>query len=337
MRDGMKTSKWYDISCVLIVVISLGYLTSLAYFLLWDKYKAAKLKKWAIFYVFDYLILLIWFVIAIANWSSTWILLWIIATVISLILSLIQIIYLIIMLNKTTDRFESVNTIQREIESLARQTSQNNNSVERSFGREVNNKLDQLVLENAKLVKENSKLLSELNQLKNLESHSRTPNRRDEDSASLKRLLMQEERAKANLEREKAELLQKYSDLNKRYENLQDSIIDRHDKRNERLHQREEESERMMDAKLNEESILKEMGYQITGTSRDGRWRILEQAVKKHGLRQVIKTIDGNIALRVRQTGGRKKYAYAIAEWNHDLDRLKRTYYKGDFVWPPKR
>ena len=88
---------------------------------------------------------------------------------------------------------------------------------------------------------------------------------------------------------------------------------------------------------LNDESNLRKMGYQITGLSSHKRWEVLEKAVPKLGLRNVVNTIDGNIALRVKQIDGRRKYSYAIKAWNDDLQKLKDTYYKGDFRWPTRR
>jgi FtsZ-binding cell division protein ZapB len=83
-----------------------------------------------------------------------------------------------------------------------------------------------------------------------------------------------------------------------------------------------------------EESELKKLGYQITNTSREKRWKVLETAVKQLGLRQVAYTIAQNVKLRKGQKGGEKKFSYAIGEWEHDLHKLKVTYYKHDFTWP---
>lgn len=88
---------------------------------------------------------------------------------------------------------------------------------------------------------------------------------------------------------------------------------------------------------LNDESNLRKMDYQITGLSSPKRWEVLEKAVPKLGLRNVVNTIDGNIALRVKQIDGRRKYSYAIKAWNDDLQKLKDTDYKGDFRWPTRR
>ncbi len=80
------------------------------------------------------------------------------------------------------------------------------------------------------------------------------------------------------------------------------------------------------------------LGYRITGRSRSKRWKILKtRAVPELGLREVAETIARHCRVRKRQIGGREKYANAIAEWEHDLDRLKRELYTGQrarFVWP---
>lgn len=85
---------------------------------------------------------------------------------------------------------------------------------------------------------------------------------------------------------------------------------------------------------LNENSALKLMGYQITGVSRNTRWQILEKAVPRLGLKKVASIIAYNIKLRKGQKNGQKKYYNAISEWEHDLLKLRRVYYKKDFNWP---
>lgn len=83
------------------------------------------------------------------------------------------------------------------------------------------------------------------------------------------------------------------------------------------------------------ESRLHRLGYRISSTSRQKRWRILEQeALPQLGLKEIAYTIAGNVRARKRQRGGSDKYKYAIAEWEHDLSELKRNYYKRDFTWP---
>jgi hypothetical protein len=93
-------------------------------------------------------------------------------------------------------------------------------------------------------------------------------------------------------------------------------------------------AEELDDTKLNEHSALKLMGYQITGLTRDKRWSILKNAVPTLGLKKVATIIAYNVKLRKGQNNGMKKFQYAITEWEHDLKKLKETYYKKDFKWP---
>jgi hypothetical protein len=86
--------------------------------------------------------------------------------------------------------------------------------------------------------------------------------------------------------------------------------------------------------KLHEKSALRKMGYQITNTSREMRWSVLQRAVPALGLKKVAFTIASHIKLRKGQKNGKEKFSYAIREWEHDLKRLKRQYYKKDFTWP---
>ncbi|MHC8515888.1 hypothetical protein [Sporosarcina sp. ITBMC105] len=85
---------------------------------------------------------------------------------------------------------------------------------------------------------------------------------------------------------------------------------------------------------LNEQSILRKMGYQITDTTREKRWEALIRAVPKLGLKRVAYTIAGFVRMRKGQKNGRVKFKHAIAEWEYDLQRLKSKYYKKDFNWP---
>lgn len=89
---------------------------------------------------------------------------------------------------------------------------------------------------------------------------------------------------------------------------------------------------------LRERSRLNDLGYRITGTSRARRWQVLsERAVPELGLQRVAQTIAGFIRLRRTQKGGARRFSYAIAEWRHDLQQLKETYYdrRGrGFTWP---
>ncbi|WP_066320538.1 hypothetical protein [Bacillus sp. FJAT-29814] len=85
---------------------------------------------------------------------------------------------------------------------------------------------------------------------------------------------------------------------------------------------------------LNEKSELRKRGYQITGTTREQRWKVLQRTVPEIGLKKVAYTIAGNIKLRKGQKDGVEKFSYAISEWEHDLAKHKRKYYKKDFNWP---
>ncbi|KGP90295.1 hypothetical protein N780_05860 [Pontibacillus chungwhensis BH030062] len=85
---------------------------------------------------------------------------------------------------------------------------------------------------------------------------------------------------------------------------------------------------------LNEKSALKELGYQISGLTPSSRWEILQKAVPELGLRRVVMTISYNIKLRKDQKNGAVTYQRAIAEWEHDLAKLKECYYQKDFTWP---
>ncbi len=85
---------------------------------------------------------------------------------------------------------------------------------------------------------------------------------------------------------------------------------------------------------LKKKSELIKIGYQITGKTREQRWRILQRAVPVIGLKKVAYTIAGNVKLRKGQKNGVNKFSYAISEWEHDLAKLKKVYYKKDFNWP---
>ncbi|WP_262176582.1 hypothetical protein [Saccharococcus sp. Marseille-Q5394] len=85
---------------------------------------------------------------------------------------------------------------------------------------------------------------------------------------------------------------------------------------------------------LNEKSDLRKMGYQITDLTREKRWAVLQRAVPALGLRRIAYTIAGFVKMRKGQRNGHKKFRYAIAEWEYDLQRLKNKYYKKDFNWP---
>ena len=85
---------------------------------------------------------------------------------------------------------------------------------------------------------------------------------------------------------------------------------------------------------MHEESELKKIGYQITGLNREKRWTLLEKAVKQIGLKRVAYTIAQNVKLRKGQKNGEVKYKYAITEWEYDLAKLKKHFYRNDFYWP---
>jgi hypothetical protein len=73
---------------------------------------------------------------------------------------------------------------------------------------------------------------------------------------------------------------------------------------------------------LRDRSKLKELGYD-TNKSPSVRWRILtDKAVPELGLPKVARLIAWFCRSRKQQRGGRQKFASAIREWEHDLDRL---------------
>lgn len=95
---------------------------------------------------------------------------------------------------------------------------------------------------------------------------------------------------------------------------------------------------RDVDVGYRERSPLFVLGYRITDMSRDERWEVLtSDALSELGLREVAEIIARLCRERKRQDNGRERYAYAIAEWEHDLARLKREYYdytSEPFRWP---
>ena len=91
------------------------------------------------------------------------------------------------------------------------------------------------------------------------------------------------------------------------------------------------------EGEFNRETDLHRMGYRITGLSRARRWHVLTIAVPRLGLKQVVETIANHIRLRKAQVDGAETYRHAIGEWEHDLTRLRSTYYRGsraNFQWP---
>ncbi|MCY9695518.1 hypothetical protein [Paenibacillus alginolyticus] len=89
------------------------------------------------------------------------------------------------------------------------------------------------------------------------------------------------------------------------------------------------------DGLFKEESNLHRLGYRITGLNRIQRWDILvRKVIPRLPLKEIVYTVANNVKIRKRQVGGKHKFAYAISEWEHDLERLKQEYYKSNFVWP---
>lgn len=85
---------------------------------------------------------------------------------------------------------------------------------------------------------------------------------------------------------------------------------------------------------LKEKSDLRALGYQVSSLTKAERWPILQNAVQQLGLHKVAYTIANNIRLKKSVNNGATIYAKAISEWQHDLDKLKHTYYKKNFNWP---
>ncbi|EGL84267.1 protein of unknown function DUF951 [Caldalkalibacillus thermarum TA2.A1] len=84
-----------------------------------------------------------------------------------------------------------------------------------------------------------------------------------------------------------------------------------------------------------DQSELYKYGYRITGLSREERWKVLtEKVLNQMPLEKVVHIIAAHVRNRKRQSNGIVKYAYAIREWEYDLQRLKAEYYKHDFKWP---
>ncbi len=88
---------------------------------------------------------------------------------------------------------------------------------------------------------------------------------------------------------------------------------------------------------LRDRSRLKELGYDTTRAP-SARWRILTtEAVPELGLPRVAGLIAWFCRSRKAQRGGRQKFARAIGEWEHDLERLRREFYpsyRPRFNWP---
>jgi tetratricopeptide (TPR) repeat protein len=91
-----------------------------------------------------------------------------------------------------------------------------------------------------------------------------------------------------------------------------------------------------------DETFLYTLGYSIAdpvsrrNLSRQKRWQVLtKQALPVIGLQEVVWTISNNC--RNRKRNDPRIYAYAIAEWEHDLARLRRVFYHehvASWPWP---
>lgn len=88
------------------------------------------------------------------------------------------------------------------------------------------------------------------------------------------------------------------------------------------------------DSLFSEQSELNKLGYRISGSTREERWKALRRAIPVLGLKKVVNIISANVRIRKRQKNGEQKYQYAIAEWEHDLSQLKEKYYYDGFKWP---
>jgi hypothetical protein len=92
------------------------------------------------------------------------------------------------------------------------------------------------------------------------------------------------------------------------------------------------------EGEFSSETDLHRHGYKISGMSRPERWHVLSTlAVPRLGLEEVARTIANHIRLRKAQVGGAETYSHAIGEWEHDLAKLRSTYYRGSgasFYWP---
>ncbi|MGG3469005.1 hypothetical protein ABES02_16175 [Neobacillus pocheonensis] len=86
---------------------------------------------------------------------------------------------------------------------------------------------------------------------------------------------------------------------------------------------------------LRNNSDLKRLGYQITGLTRQERWGILStKAVPQLGLKKVVHTIAFLVRGRKSMKNGLVRNRNSITEWEHDLAKIKQTYYKNEFGWP---
>lgn len=76
---------------------------------------------------------------------------------------------------------------------------------------------------------------------------------------------------------------------------------------------------------LNNESILFKYGYRIQGKTREQRAAALNIAIKEIGVEKVVNIIEYHIKLRSNSS---KDFSNAIAEWEYDLEQIKKLYSK---------
>lgn len=89
------------------------------------------------------------------------------------------------------------------------------------------------------------------------------------------------------------------------------------------------------DSNFQDQTALNRIGYKITGLTRIKRWDILSRkAIPTMTLKEIVYTIAMLVKVRKSQKGGKTRYAYSIAEWEYDLQKLKEEYYKRNFTWP---
>jgi hypothetical protein len=89
------------------------------------------------------------------------------------------------------------------------------------------------------------------------------------------------------------------------------------------------------EVRFRESTIIRgKYGYQIRDRTPQERWSSLVRAVAGEGLKLVAEELAGLPRARRLQRGGREKFRQAIEDWEHDLSKLKVTYYKGGFPWP---
>ncbi|WP_223702722.1 hypothetical protein [Sutcliffiella deserti] len=91
----------------------------------------------------------------------------------------------------------------------------------------------------------------------------------------------------------------------------------------------------LSEKELRNNSDLKKIGYQITGLTRQKRWEILsKKAVPQLGLKKVVYTIAFLVRGRKSMKNGLIRNRNSITEWEHDLIKLKQSFYNKDFNWP---